>query len=685
IKAQKDAISALVRYVESDDEEYWRRYEQHLAVSLAGGQARDALNEEPPNEERAREQLLLGLNHPDDLGALIQLYEHSSWLPEVQLGIEYWQDADREVRQIDSLAQDIRRQMLDPQRDPQRLATALEQVYSHNANLARLGNEFSTVLGSASRRVRGNLAIGATVLAILLLLAASWVSIRLILRLRRRDEIFRSMIDHGHDLVLIRGLDGRVVYVNPVVERTMGVTPAEALGERVLEWVHPDDQEKAERALEVFLQTRGEADSEGLRVRHGDGSWHVFEVSGRPLTAFAPTGTVVMTCRDVTDRRQLEDRMMEMQRLESLGRLAGGVAHEFNNLLTTILMVAGMVRMRLQEIGWRTDELELVSQAANNAAALTKQLLTFSRRQAISKEDLALPHLLEEVEPILRRLVRPEVELILDAGAVELWVHGNLAQLEQVLVNLVVNAHDALPPEGGTIRVQLEAADSAGDPHWACLRVSDDGGGMDVETQTHIFEPFFTTKGRNEGTGLGLAICNGIVSDHGGRLEVASELGVGTEFRVLLPRVAPPQSLQLVEPQLAASSRRTAVLLVEDEVQVRSLTRRVLENAGFEVFEAVDGRSGLERWKQEAHRIGLVVTDVVMPKLGGAEMVEEIRSENPEIPVLFMSGFHDGAMVGWGEEDGKTAYLDKPFCPSTLIDAIQSLLSMIEGDEVADS
>jgi nitrogen-specific signal transduction histidine kinase/CheY-like chemotaxis protein len=391
---------------------------------------------------------------------------------------------------------------------------------------------------------------------------------------------------------------------------------------------------------------------------------------------------VAFLVEDVTERRRTEEQVRSSQRLEAIGRLAGGVAHDFNNLLSVILGYARFAVDGLRAGDPLRDDMEEVRRAAERAAGLTKQLLAFSRKQVLNPRVVSMNTVLREMEPMLRRLVGEDLELKSFLAADLGNVKADPSQLEQVLMNLVVNARDAMP-DGGQLTIETANADlDAGyaarhagtepGPH-VMLSVSDTGCGMDEATQARLFEPFFTTKEPGKGTGLGLSTAYGIVRQSGGSIWVYSEVGKGTTFKVYLPRVfaATDSSPVLSVPPEDSSE---TVLLVEDDDGVRALARRILSGAGFEVLCASNGGEALLCCERHAGEIHLLLTDVVMPLMSGRQLAERIEALRPGTKVLYMSGYTDDAIVHHGVLEPGTAFVSKPFSSGELVRKVREVL-----------
>jgi CheY-like chemotaxis protein len=369
--------------------------------------------------------------------------------------------------------------------------------------------------------------------------------------------------------------------------------------------------------------------------------------------------------------------------MEALGRLAGGIAHDFNNLLTVIGTYSAFALRQVSSAddGLRRD-IEEIRKAGETAASLTRQLLALSRRQVLQAQVLDLNTVVADTYKMLRRLIGEDIDLVTvpaqDLGCVK----ADPGQLEQVLLNLVVNARDAMPRGG---RVTIETASVVGGtkdgpagippgPH-TMLAVSDNGSGMDAETLSHIFEPFFTTKGRDRGTGLGLATVYGIVAQSGGHIAVESEPGQGTVFRVYLPRVDEPAD-RLAPPSTGAEARggQETILLTEDAVDLRALAREVLTRRGYQVLDAADGADALALAERHPGPIHLLLTDVVMPRVSGRELAEQLAAKHPAMKVLYMSGYTDDAVLRHGVLRSEVAFLQKPFGPGALARKVREIL-----------
>jgi nitrogen-specific signal transduction histidine kinase len=403
----------------------------------------------------------------------------------------------------------------------------------------------------------------------------------------------------------------------------------------------------------------------------------------------APSGEVEffsVIAHDMTERRSLEEQIRQAQKMEAVGRLAGGVAHDFNNLLTAISGYSDFLLRRLGPQHPLRKDAEEIQRAAARAASLTRQLLAFSRRQVLEPKVIDLNLVVTDMEKMLRRLIGEHIELATSLDPALGRVRADRGQIEQVLLNLAVNARDAMPGGGRvtieTRNVDLDAAyarDHVGiEPGaYVLLCVSDTGVGMDDETRLHIFEPFFTTKAGGSGTGLGLSTVYGIVRQSGGSIEVASEPGRGAAFKVYLPRVegtaAPLAAPKPAGPDLAAGTG--TVLVVEDEEIVRSLARRILETAGYRVLEAADPHTALEICDRFAGPIDLLLTDIVMPKMSGRVLAERVAERRPEVRTLFMSAYAEAAVAREaGGED--LAWIEKPFTVDMLTRKVQEVLAL---------
>jgi two-component system, cell cycle sensor histidine kinase and response regulator CckA len=388
------------------------------------------------------------------------------------------------------------------------------------------------------------------------------------------------------------------------------------------------------------------------------------------------------------DRVRLEEQFRQAQKMEAVGRLAGGIAHDFNNLLMVIQGYADLMTERLAEGDPLRRNAEQIQTASQRATSLTRQLLAFSRKQMLAPKVLSIQSVVTEMEKILRRLIGEDVQLetssVVDLGLVK----ADRSQIEQVILNLAVNARDAMP-EGGRLTIETANVDldesfshssvmlSPGP--YVMLAVTDNGCGMDVETQAHIFEPFFTTKEKGKGTGLGLATVYGIVKQSGGYVWVYSEPGRGTSFKVYLPRVwdepTMPGRDRRIEGQRLPQGTET-VLLVEDEKGVRELAREYLEMTGYTVIEAENGHTALELAALHSGPIHLLMTDVVMPGISGRELSERVRAIRPEIRVLFMSGYTDQAVVHHGILETDAVLLQKPFTVAALAAKLRDILNL---------
>jgi PAS domain S-box-containing protein len=387
---------------------------------------------------------------------------------------------------------------------------------------------------------------------------------------------------------------------------------------------------------------------------------------------------------DITARRQLEEEFLQAQKMEAVGRLAGGVAHDFNNLLTIISGYVELVLEKMEAVSPLKPHVEEIKKASDRAAGLTRRLLAFSRRQAIMPQVLNLGEVAAGTEKMLRRLIGEDIELVLQSDPVLGSVRADPAQIEQILVNLAVNARDAMP-QGGKIVIETSnvhldeafaSSHAAVTPGpYVMLAVSDTGTGMEARVRAHVFEPFFTTKERGKGTGLGLATVYGIVKQSDGNIWVYSQPGVGTTFKIYLPRVdVVPES----RPQAAAPGPRVrgseTILLVEDEDAVRSLVRGLLEKEGYQVLEASRPSEALALNEQHEGRIHLILSDVVMPQMNGPQLAEKLVSMRPDTRVLYMSGYTDNAIIHYDILDQGTPFLQKPFSHETLAHKVREVL-----------
>jgi two-component system cell cycle sensor histidine kinase/response regulator CckA len=479
----------------------------------------------------------------------------------------------------------------------------------------------------------------------------------------------------------------RILAVNEAAITRYGYPEPEFLSLTIRDLRPPEDAAR----LDEELRHRPAAGvvRTGIRHRTKDGRVLEVDIVARPIE-FAGRRARLVLARDVTAQRQLEEQLRQSQKMEAVGQLAGGIAHDFNNLLTAILGSTQLLLHATPPHDPRREDLEEIRHAGTRAADLTRQLLAFSRRQVLAPKVLEPNAVVAHMDRMLRRLLGEDIELVtsLDAGAGA--VSADPGQLEQVLLNLAVNARDAMPTGGrltiATARVTLTEELAAPRPahrlppgDYACLAVSDTGAGMDQGTQAHLFEPFFTTKAVGKGTGLGLATVYGIVKQSGGYIWVYSEPGHGTTVKVYLPRVAAAADATAIvagpaaEPPQVRGGQET-VLLVEDATPVRSLARKSLEARGYRVLDAADGAAALAVASAHGGAIDLLVTDVVMPGMSGRELAERLAPGRPRMKVLYTSGYTDDAMVRQGVLTAGVAFLQKPFVPDVLARKVREVL-----------
>ena len=501
--------------------------------------------------------------------------------------------------------------------------------------------------------------------------------------LRDSEARYRALVEGSiQGLSIHRGF--AIEFANASLAAMFGYAgPPELIGRDLRVLVAPDEIPRVE-GYAAACQEGGPAppryEFQGVR-RDGTLIWVETLMS---VTSWRHGTALLATFVDVTERKRLEDHLRQSQKMEAIGRLAGGVAHDFNNLLTVISGRAQIELLRPELSGPSRRNIDLIAEAASRASTLTKQLLAFSRKQVLQPRVLDVDIVVARMEPLLRRLIGEDIDLVTATEPGLGRVRADPGQLEQVVLNLAVNARDAMP-RGGRLTVETANAEldeayarQQADVHpgpYVILAVSDTGVGMDAETRAHLFEPFFTTKGVGEGTGLGLATVYGIVKQSGGHITAYSESGRGTTIKIYLPRVEAASELREAEPEPVVLRRGSeTVLLVEDDEAVRELTCEVLEMHGYTVLAVADAGEAPRVLEGASRPIHLLVTDVVMPRLSGRDLTERLRSLRPGLKVLYISGYAGTAVVHHGVLDPGTPFLQKPFTPDALLRSVRKVL-----------
>jgi two-component system, cell cycle sensor histidine kinase and response regulator CckA len=511
-------------------------------------------------------------------------------------------------------------------------------------------------------------------------------------RLRESEARFRRLVERAPLGSYLNDAAGNTVYCNPRLAAIFGRTAEEIVAGRWRDSVHPADQDRLMAACAAFFSGNDDEMHYDYRIVRPDGAIRDLVIEQvRLRTPDGSTEGFIGIIDDVTERRALEDQLRQSQKLEAVGQLAGGVAHDFNNLLTVIANYGQFLKQELEPGTRGRADLEELLGATRRAASLTRQLLTFGRKQISSPRLLEPNDVIRGVEDMVRRLIGEHIALVIDLEPDTGRVLVDPGQLEQILVNLAVNGRDAMPSGGlltiETAPVRLAAADIMQTPGGAIpaivgspgdhvvIRVTDTGLGMDEETQRRVFEPFFTTKPQGRGTGLGLATIYGIVAQAGGRLCLRSAPGQGTTVEVYLPRQAGNGTEPIAPdaPNAAWTLHGTeTVLVAEDEAAVRESLRRILERAGYTVIEARHGADALLLWRERRDEIALVLTDLVMPEMRGGELAASLRAEAADTKVIYMSGYASEAVRSAVSVDD--VLLAKPFDADTLLRAVRDAL-----------
>ncbi len=500
--------------------------------------------------------------------------------------------------------------------------------------------------------------------------------------LRRSESILRLLFEHNPLPTWLHEIDSmKFLRVNEAAARLYGYSQEEFESMSILQIRPSSEQEKARSFIKELTSNTEE---HGIWLHQArDGRQFEVEIISHELI-YAGKRVRLVVGQDISERRQLEGQLRQATKMEAVGRLAGGVAHDFNNMLMVIKGHTELLLNVLSPSDHITRKIQHIDRAADRAATLTRQLLAFSRMQVLQPQVINLNSVVEEMGKLLPRLIGEDIELIIRGYRNLGSIRADAGQMEQVIMNLAVNARDAMP-NGGKLLIEtcnsdLEPSYTSTHPlmqsgSYVQLSVSDNGTGMDAETQTHIFEPFFTTKEKGKGTGLGLATVYGIVKQSGGFIWVYSELGKGTTFKIYLPCVDQKEEVTPLQKQAAeVPSGTETVLLTEDEQDVREIARQFLESGGYRVIEAKDAADAIRIASDKNGDIDLLVTDMVMPGLSGPELAQRLQREHPGLSVLFMSGYSEHAATEMANADPSVRLLTKPFSRAAILRAVRETL-----------
>jgi PAS domain S-box-containing protein len=501
---------------------------------------------------------------------------------------------------------------------------------------------------------------------------------------KQSEQRFRALVENSEDGIELSTKRGTVLYVSPSVERILGRPASELVGRNVFELLDNDDRDRLVGQWQRTLDNARAPVRAEFRLNHPSGQAKFIELVRVNRLDDPGLRAVVTIFRDVSVQRDLEEQVRQSQKMEAVGRLAGGIAHDFNNILSAVHGFAQIVDGDLKEGDPLHADMEEIFKAVERGTGLTKKLLAFGRRQVLQPRAIHVGNFLRDVERMLLRLIGEDIVLQIKPQDDTQPAKADPSQLEQVLLNLVVNARDAMP-RGGRLSIENEDAylteeDSARAPdiqpgRYVCLTVSDTGTGMTREVQDRIFEPFFTTKQTGKGTGLGLSTVFGIVKQSGGHIQVASEIGRGSTFRVYFPVTdEKPTYPSPAPPRNVVLGGHETILLVEDEVSVRHFVARTLRREGYQVLDASNGGEALLIAEQHAGPIHLLLTDVVMPRLSGQQLAERLAPLRNDMRVIYMSGYAEDAVMKQGVLDRGVDFIEKPLTTEALGRKVRDVL-----------
>jgi two-component system, cell cycle sensor histidine kinase and response regulator CckA len=507
-------------------------------------------------------------------------------------------------------------------------------------------------------------------------------------QLRRIHSTYRALVENSSDYTSLLAPDGTTVFQSGNIERYLGYRKEELIGRKNFQLLHPEDLESSRQMLDEIFSSDAAVGPRRFRIRCKDGTWRTLESVGRRFVESGGTFAIINN-RDITDAvaaekalEALQGQLAHSQKMEAIGRLAGGVAHDFNNLLTVIIGYSETLAAMTAADDHRTKDVEEIRRAAERASVLTSQLLAFSRKQVLHVTSLDITDVVRDLSAMVRRLIGDDISLQLDLSSETTTVLADRSQLELVLMNLAINSRDAMPL-GGTLTIRTAVADisaSAAKPMeltpgpYVVLTVTDTGSGIEPAIRQRIFEPFFTTKEQGKGTGLGLSTVYGIVKQSGGSIAVESQPGCGTTFSIYLPAAIARAADQSTPATSDAPGGSETILLVEDDAMVRDLVRQVLARLGYRVIVAEGGMAALALCRNADTPIDLLITDVVMAGMSGPDLCSRIELIVPGIGVLYISGYTGEAIHRHGLAEAGVAFLQKPFTPQALAEKTREVL-----------
>ena len=701
-KGQKEAVIALRRYSRSRDEKDFAGYLTAIQVPLGDHEARLELEKQNPNYDLVDRGFLQGGNHPDDLKGMAALFRRFRRISYMAAAIDTWTEGDHDIAQLQEAATALHNEILSGKNTLEEIESLVRRIDEIDLHLTPLENRFSDQMTAGSLMMSYYLSLFVFGFAGVLLAAGVSFSLHLAREIQKSEadletatgslkgseRRFRSLIQDLSDVILVLAYDGTLYYTSHSAIRIFGYEPRDLIGRNIFSLIHADDQHVFRDCLEKSATQEGGSFVTEFHLRRKDGTWISLEVTGNPMSDDPSAGRTLLTCRDVTERRRLEHELGQSQKMEAIGRLAGGIAHDFNNILAIIGGYAEIIAGQLHPQDPLRKSADSVLKTVERGAALTKRLLSFSRKQVMSPRNLDLNAMLDDISKILPRLLGEEIELAVLPGRNIGMIYTDSVQLEQVVMNLALNSRDAMPNGGKlTIRTSNVDFDDSNDPlqpfivpgSYVLLSVTDTGCGMTGEIKNHVFEPFFTTKEQGKGTGLGLSIVYGIVKRSGGYIVVESEPNAGATFRVYFPRVeAAPDLLPPAAEQARTDRESGVVLVVEDEDQLRKMICEFLARGGYTVLEASGAPEAMKRVERFGKPIDIVVTDVIMPKIRGPELVRKLQEKLSDLRVVYISGYTGSSLVREGILEAGTVLVQKPFKLQELAQVIRETLSRIQ-------